>query len=44
MPFGWSRPHHQTNVNQSQLSNLNLLGCTNGTPLDQSSGTVQLEI
>ena len=35
----------QTNANQYQFpANLNLLGCTDGTPLDQSSGTVQLEI
>jgi len=35
----------QTNVNQYQFpKNRNLLGCTEGMPLDQSSGTVQLEI
>jgi|GEM_PF-6738580 hypothetical protein len=45
MPFGWSRPHHQTNANQSQFpGNLNLLGCTKGAPLDKSGGKGQLEI
>jgi hypothetical protein len=45
MPFGWSRPHHQTNANQSLFSSdLNILGCAKAAPLGKSSGTVQLEI
>ena len=45
MPFGWSRPHHQINSNQSQIASesVNLCG-TKLAPLSKSGGSVELEI
>ena len=45
MPFGWSRPHHQTNANQSQFAG----GCRGSggaelTPFGKSGGAVQFEV
>ena len=45
MPFGWSRPHHQTNSNQSQLGQGHCcLFSAKTSPLGQSGGSVELEV
>jgi hypothetical protein len=45
MPPGWSRPHHQTNANQSQFApTRRISGCAELTPLSKRGGSVELEI
>jgi hypothetical protein len=45
MPFGWSRPHHQTNANRTLQSQLSKPICRTEElpPLGRRGGAVQLE-
>ena len=45
MPSGWSRPHHQTNANRSQLADDDeVSGHAQPTPLGKSGGAVSLKV